>query len=90
MDPEAEYRDRTYATLKEAIPRCQQIMDTDLGDKPGASARAMLEYCRMFGDDPYIISDDTARTVPFSAWKYAEQRARELCGELDRQEQQSG
>lgn len=81
MDPEAEYRDSTHATLAEAIARCQQIVDADLGDQPGTNARAMVEYYRMFGDDPYIVGDATAGTTPFSAWEYAEQRARQLCGE---------
>ena len=82
MDPEAEYRDSTHDTLEEAIARCQQIVDADLGDPPGASAQAMVAYYRMFGDDPYIVnSDPAADTVPFSAWVYAEQRAKELYGE---------
>jgi hypothetical protein len=42
----------------------------------------MVAYYRMFGDDPYIVnSDPAADPVPFSAWQYAEQRAKELCGE---------
>ena len=82
MDPEAEYRDSTHDTLEEAIARCQQIVDADLGDQPGTSARAMVAYYRTFGDDPYIVnSDPAADTVPFSAWVYAEQRAKELFGE---------
>lgn len=86
MDPEAEYQGGTYATLEEAIARCKQIVDADFGGMPGESARAMVAAYRMFGDDPYIISGDTSDSAPFSAWQYAEQRARELCGKADRQE----
>lgn len=82
QDPEAIRQDRTYATLEEAIARCKEIVDADLGDPPGTSARAMVAYYRMFGDDPYIVNSDAAADpVPFSAWQYAEQRAKELCGE---------
>lgn len=81
MDPEAEYRDSTHATLEEAIARCQQIVDADLGSQPEGSAQVMLWYYRMFGDDPYIVGTSTAGTVPFSAWEYAERRAQELGSE---------
>jgi len=90
QDPEAIRQDRTFDTLEEAIARCKEIVDADLGDKPGESARAMVEAYRMFGDDPFIVGGDTSGTVSFSAWKYAEERARELCGETDRQEQPTG
>lgn len=43
------------------------------------SAEALYRSYTMFGDDPYIITDEEG--VPFSAWEYAKARASEISQE---------
>ena len=78
-DASARSRGREYATLAEAIQRCQQIVDGWLEDamRQGVEPKDLYDSYRAFGDDPWVSSADVSG-VPFSAWKYAEQRCLEL------------
>jgi len=77
MNEDERYKDGNYATLEEAISKCQRIVDDFLeGEyKPGMpSAELYDRYCS-FGEDPFIRGPG----CDFSAWDYARQRCDELC-----------
>jgi hypothetical protein len=69
-----------FGSLKAAIAECKRIVDDYLASayEPGMSAESLYRSYTMFGDDPYIISDE--EEVPFSAWEYAKGRAAYLAG----------
>jgi hypothetical protein len=70
-----------YDSVEEAIAESKGIVDRFLSSnyKPGISAEEFIRYYKTFGSDPFIFPSDG--TFQFSAWGYAEQRCRELCGE---------
>jgi len=76
---DSSYTAGIYSTLEAAVEACKRIVDQCLNNayKPGMSAAALNQSYQMFGDDPYILG---GRNVPFSAWKYAEQRCQQICG----------
>jgi hypothetical protein len=84
MDEDERYEHGVYETAEEAIAACRGIVDQSLeeGYKPGISAEALYEGYVSFGDDPFIVvldgADDNAK---FSAWSYAKERSRVICGE---------
>ena len=84
MDEDERYEHGVYDTAEEAIEACRGIVDRSLeeGYKPGVSAEALYEHYVSFGDDPFIVvldgADDNAK---FSAWNYAKERSRVICGE---------
>lgn len=81
-DRELRWRRGEYATAEEAVAECKRMVDADLRGlfKPGMSAVGLMERYRMFGDDPFIVPQDGAPTVEFSAWDYAEERCVTVCG----------
>jgi hypothetical protein len=48
------------------------------GYREEISFKELWEGYMMFGEDPFIVSDDI--NCRFSAWTYAKQRCRELTG----------
>tara|TARA_B100000378_G_scaffold278887_1_gene284143 strand:- start:1619 stop:1879 length:261 start_codon:yes stop_codon:yes gene_type:complete len=70
-----------FGSLDAAIAECKRIVDDYLASayEPGMSAEALYRSYTMFGDDPYIITDEEG--VPFSAWEYAKARASEISQE---------
>jgi hypothetical protein len=74
----------TYETLEEALTACRGLVDQSLEQayKPGSSAEALYSDYTSFGDDPFIVvidgADDSAK---FSAWSYAKERCRVICGD---------
>ncbi len=84
QDPEERREQGVYATLEEAIAACREIVDRSLAEehRPGASAEALLDRYASFGDDPFIVVlDGLDARAAFSAWRYAEERARAICAE---------
>jgi hypothetical protein len=74
----------TYETVEEAIATCRGIVDRSLkeGYEPGISAKALYDGYVSFGDDPFIVVlDGTDDKAKFSAWTYAQERSRVICGE---------
>lgn len=65
-----------------AIADCKRIVDDYLKSayEPGMSAEALCRSYTMFGDDPYIISDNEG--VPFSAWEFMKMRVPTMAGQL--------
>ena len=81
MDESERYKLGAFETCEEAVETCKRIVDEFLeqGYRKGVSFKELYRGYTMFGEDPFIISVD--RTCRFSAWDYAKQRCRELCGE---------
>ncbi len=73
-----------YDTAQEALAACHELVDQSLREvfEPSMSAEVLYDSYTSFGDDPFIIVldgvDDSAK---FSAWTYAKERCRVMCGE---------
>ncbi len=83
MDESERYALGEYATLEEAIEVCKKIVDEYLMSalKPGMTAQELNFSYTSFGEDPFIIANPLAHSgVLFSAWDYARQRSKDLCG----------
>jgi len=73
----------TYESLADALAACRSIVDRSLAEehRPGISAEALLDRYRSFGEDPFItVLDGADASATFSAWDYAKERCRALCG----------
>jgi hypothetical protein len=70
-----------YDSADAAIAAAKAIVDRSLRHlyQPGMTAGRLYDDYMDFGDDPFIRSDD--KSCVFSAWKYAEERCPEICGE---------
>jgi hypothetical protein len=84
QDSDERWEQGTYETVEEAIAACRGLVDRSLEKayKPGTSAEALYGDYTSFGDDPFIVvvdgADDRAK---FSAWSYAKERCRMICGD---------
>lgn len=77
-EEEVRYKLGDYDSCEEAVAACRGIVDRffeQLGEKK-FSFKELWEGYMMYGEDPFIQSDDEC---PFSAWSYAKQRCMELC-----------
>jgi hypothetical protein len=84
MDSDERREHGTYETFEEAIAACRGIVDQSLkeGYRPGISAEALYDGYVGFGDDPFfVVLDGTDDNAKFSAWSYAKERSRVICGE---------
>ena len=84
MDSDERWEHGTYETLEPALAACRGIVDRSLDEesRPGISADALFERYVRFGDDPFIVVLDGADdSATFSAWSYAKERCRVICGE---------
>ena len=82
-DPEERSEQGVYETAEEALAACRRIVDQSLQEcyRPGVSAQTLYDYYTSFGDDPFVVVvDGVDRDFKFSAWSYAEQRCRAICG----------
>lgn len=81
----AERREQgIYESVEEALAACRGLVDQSLEEeyRPGISAEALYSRYVSFGDDPFIVVLDGAdERATFSAWSYATDRCREICGE---------
>lgn len=78
-DEEERYKLGDYNSCQEAMDACKKIVDEFInkGYSEGMSFKELWEGYMMFGEDPFIQSDDPE--CKFSAWNYAKQRCLELC-----------
>ena len=84
MDESARSEKGPYATPERALTECRRIVDNWLreGYRPGMSAQALYNAYVQYGEDPFIVVvDGTDETVKFSAWDYAKERSRAICGD---------
>jgi hypothetical protein len=81
---EAEYRQGgVYDSYEAAVATCREIVDRSLAGrrKPGMSADELYDIYKSFGEDPFIVAlDDAPLGEHFSAWTYAKERCRAICG----------
>lgn len=71
------YAHGTFDTLDAAIRAAKRIVDDylDAAYEPGMSGQRLWQIYVMFGDDPFIASEELT-VSPFSAWSYASERIR--------------
>jgi hypothetical protein len=84
QDPDERREAGTYESIEQALAACRAIVDRWLAEKhrPGISAAALFDRYTSFGEDPFIEALDGAdEAATFSAWGYAKERCRALCGE---------
>jgi hypothetical protein len=75
MDESERYKLGEFSSCAEAITACQQIVDEFLLHSRGECDDLLATYL-MFGDDPFIITDDP--NCKFSARDYARERVEAL------------
>ena len=87
VDDNFHYQDETrrralgvFGSAQAAIAAAKEVVDAYLeaAREPGITAEALYRSYTTFGKDPFIVTDDPDCT--FSAWDYAKERCRELCG----------
>ncbi len=81
MDESERYKLGDFESCEAAVAACKKIVDDflDQGYTSGMRFAELYGGYTMFGEDPFIVSDDAR--CRFSAWSYARQRSRELCGD---------
>jgi hypothetical protein len=77
MDESERYKLGEFDDCAAAIAACKKVVDESLQHCSGGEGDVLATYC-MFGDDPFIVSDDP--DCKFSARDYARERVRELAG----------
>ncbi|MCW5907257.1 MAG: hypothetical protein KIS94_05320 [Chitinophagales bacterium] len=81
MDEDEAYIQGSYDTYESALNAAKAIVESSLKEswKPGMSFDELLVKYKHFGLDPVILSDMQNGYPGFSAWHYAEERAKEIC-----------
>jgi hypothetical protein len=79
MDESERYSAGEYNSCEQAIEKCKRIVDDFLlaEHKPSMTAKELMEMYTSFGDDPFVVSQNTDCT--FHAWDYARRRCEEIC-----------
>jgi hypothetical protein len=81
---ESEYTDGgVFESHEEAVAACRELVDRSLASlhEPGMTADELYDTYTSFGDDPFIVAlDDSPVGERFSAWDYAKERCRAICG----------
>ena len=79
MDESERYLLGEFPDCESATAACRRIVDEFLQQAAAkCTAQELYEGYTMFGEDPWIESDDPE--CKFSAWTYARQRSAELSG----------
>jgi hypothetical protein len=81
MENGEQYLYAELSSCAEAVAACKKIVDDFLvpEHKPGMTAEELWAIYSAFGDDAFIVSEDTQ--CRFSGWQYARERCKELCGQ---------
>jgi hypothetical protein len=82
MDEDERGQAGSFATAEEAIAACRKLVDDWLArhHKPGMTADELYDHYISFGDDPFVVATQGAAAADFSAWTYARERTRAICG----------
>ena len=83
MEEDEQYVGGRYESYDAAVAACRQLVDRSLAGlhEPGMTADALYNAYTSFGDDPFIVAlDDASVGERFSAWGYAKERCRAICG----------
>jgi len=77
-EEEERYKLGEFSSCEEAITVCKRIVDEfmEKGYRKDISFKELWEGYMMYGEDPFIQSDDPE--CNFSAWTYAKKRCVEL------------
>jgi hypothetical protein len=80
MDESERYTLGEFEDAESALAAAKKAVDDDLDSLYGAgmTAEQLYRQYTSFGRDPFIVSVDGS--CRFSAWDYAAQRCREICG----------
>ena len=92
MNEDHRYTAGEFDTWEEAVTLARKIVDETIvkAIEGGSTPQKAIDEYRAFGEDPWIVSDGTVPSEEsFSAWSYAETRARELY-ELKQRPQKTG
>lgn len=83
MDDEYRYQKGTYGDWESAVAVCKRIVDDflEVNYKPRMESQELWRQYRDFGEDPFILGPDPD-AQGFSAWNYAKERSKEICGDL--------
>lgn len=78
QDKSERYKLAEFDTYEEAAAACRKIVDEFFKSyEPGKHSYDKLwEQYMMFGEDPFIVSED--KKLTFSAWDYAKEICRKL------------
>lgn len=81
MDESERTLQGEYDTYESALAVCKTIVDECLASeyKAGMTPEKLYAWYKGMGDDPFILPARGANN--FSAWDYAKNKCRELCGE---------
>ncbi len=83
MDASERYEYGIYKTIDEAKEVCKNIVDQFLIEsyEPGITAGELYLRYVCQGEDPWIMppKNEMMPGTLFSAWKYAEQKCKEIC-----------
>jgi len=80
MDESERYKLGEFDDCQSAVAACKQIVEEFLSRcDTNKGADEMFAQYTMFGEDPWISSDDL--DCKFSAWDYARTRSRQLAQE---------
>jgi hypothetical protein len=73
------YTHGQFDTYEQAESACRRIVDEFLTSqlRPGTTAQGLYSAYKLFGEDPYIISEESCPR--FSGWDYARERCIALC-----------
>ena len=83
QDPHERREQGVYETVEEALAVCRGLVDKSLKEeyRSGISAKSLYDRYTSFGDDPFIVVlDGIDERATFSAWSYAKDRCRVICG----------
>jgi hypothetical protein len=70
-----------FERAEDALGKAREIVDDFLnsGYKPGMTADELYSSYTSFGDDPFIRCEGVEK-IEFSAWDYARERCKQICG----------
>ncbi|HZS08036.1 MAG TPA: hypothetical protein VFD58_24590 [Blastocatellia bacterium] len=90
MDESERYTAGVFDDCESAVRKCIEIVESSLMNeyKRGMGAKELVERYKSFGDDPWISGPDAE--CRFSAWEYAERRAKEICTRGGRKQDREG
>lgn len=82
MDESERYKLGEFDDCQSAVAACKGIVDEFLSScDPNKGADEMFKQYTIFGEDPWISSDEP--DCKFSAWEYARARCHQLTQEPD-------
>jgi hypothetical protein len=84
MEEDEQYEAGRYESYDVAVAACREMVDRWLArqHEPGMTAEELYDGYISFGEDPFIVAlDDAPIGERFSAWNYAKERSREICGD---------